>query len=159
MRIGVVHGPNLNLLGRREPAVYGRATLDEINARILSLAGELGAEAESFQANGEGELIDWIQQAAARVDGFLVNAGAYTHTSVALLDALVGVGRPFVEVHLSNLHAREEFRRRSFLAPRALGVVVGFGAESYLLGLRGLIVHLESQRTAEMGRLASWREG
>ncbi|HET9982914.1 MAG TPA: type II 3-dehydroquinate dehydratase [Longimicrobiales bacterium] len=146
LRLGVVHGPNLNLLGRREPEVYGRSTLADVNDRIRALAEELGVEVEEFQASGEGELIDRIHDMAARVDGFLVNAGAYTHTSVALLDALVGVGRPFVEVHLSNVHAREEFRRRSLLAPRAVGVVVGFGVESYLLGLRGLALHLREGR-------------
>ena len=138
MRIGVLHGPNLNLLGQREPEVYGRETLAGIDARLQALAVELGVQLETFQANDEGALIDRIQESAGRVQGFLINAGGYTHTSVALLDALVGVGRPFVEVHLSNIHGREEFRRRSLLAPRAAGIVMGFGADSYLLGLRGL---------------------
>jgi len=142
LRVGVVHGPNLNLLGRREPEVYGRTTLAEIDARLRALGAELGVEVEAFQASGEGELVDHIHAAAGRVGGFVVNAGAYAHTSVALRDALVGVGRPFVEVHLSNIHAREPFRRRSFLAPVAVGVVVGFGVQSYLLGLRGLVAHL-----------------
>lgn len=142
LRIDVVHGPNLDLLGQREPEVYGRATLDSINGRLFSAAEELGVEVTAFQANGEGELIDHVHEVSSRVEGFLVNAGGYTHTSVALLDALVGVGRPFVEVHLSNVHARESFRHRSLLAPRAAGVVMGFGAESYLLGLMGLVRHL-----------------
>lgn len=145
MTIGVLHGPNLNLLGRREPEVYGRTTLEEINDRLAVLASELGARIEAFQANGEGELIDRIQAMADRAAGFLVNAGAYTHTSVALRDALLGVGRPFVEVHLSNVHAREAFRRRSLLAPKAVGVVVGFGVQSYCLGLRGLVRHLRGR--------------
>lgn len=145
MRIGVLHGPNLNLLGRREPEIYGSVTLQEIDERLAALARELGAVVESHQANGEGELVDRVHDLADRVAGFLVNAGAYTHTSVALLDALVGVGLPFVEVHLSNVYAREPFRAHSYLAPRAVGVVSGFGAESYLLGLRGLVSHLRKR--------------
>lgn len=134
----MVHGPNLGLLGRREPAVYGSVTLEEVDRRLRELAAELTIELEIFQSNHEGEILDFIQKTADRVEGFLVNAGGLTHTSVALRDALVGVGRPFVEVHLSNTASREGFRRRSFLAPMAAGVVFGFGARSYLLGLRGL---------------------
>ena len=144
MRIAVVHGPNLNLLGQREPSIYGAATLAEIDRRLGTLAAELQVEVACFQANGEGALIDHVQAVAPRVDGFVVNAGAYTHTSVALRDALVAVDRPFIEVHLSNVHAREPFRHRSYLSDRALGVVAGFGAESYLLGLRGLVIHLRA---------------
>lgn len=151
MTVAVLHGPNLNLLGQREPEVYGRETLAGIDERLRVLAGELGIGLESFQANGEGELIDRIHALAPRVDGFLINAGAYTHTSVALLDALVGVERPFVEVHLSNIHSREEFRHRSLLAPRAVGIVMGFGAESYLLGLRGLALRLRQSGAAPAG--------
>lgn len=142
MRIAVLHGPNLQLLGRREPEVYGEATLEEVNRRVQSLARELGVEVDHLQSNHEGELIDYVAEEAERVDGFLVNAGGLTHTSVALRDALVGVNRPFVEVHLSNTAAREDFRRRSLLAPVAIGVVAGFGPESYLLGLRGLLARL-----------------
>jgi 3-dehydroquinate dehydratase II len=142
VRIAVLHGPNLNLLGRREPEIYGTTTLAEIDDRITRVGGELGIEVETYQSNIEGELVDWIQRTAEAVAGFVVNAGAYTHTSVALLDALVGVGRPYVEVHLSNLGARESFRRESLLAPRAIGIVAGFGADSYLLGLRGLVQKL-----------------
>lgn len=149
MRIAVLHGPNLNLLGTREPEVYGRDTLATIDARLRALASELGVEIESYQSNVEGALIDQIHRVAGRVDGFLVNAGAYTHTSVALLDALVGVGRPFVEVHLSNIHGREDFRRRSVLAPRAAGIVMGFGADSYLLALRGLATRLRAAKPEE----------
>ena len=141
MRIGVLHGPNLNLLGSREPHVYGTATLQEIDARLHRLARELGVDLDSFQSNVEGALIDWVQ-AHAGADGFLVNAGGYTHSSVALLDALVGAGKPFVEVHLSNVYARESFRHQSLLSARAVGVVVGFGPDSYLLALRGLHAHL-----------------
>jgi 3-dehydroquinate dehydratase II len=143
LRIAVVHGPNLNLLGKREPEVYGRATLAELNAELTRLAATLGATVTDFQANGEGELVDHIQRSAASTDGFLINAGAYTHTSVALRDALLGVERPFVEVHLSNLHAREPFRHHSYLSDRAVGVVVGFGPDSYFLGLRGLVGFLQ----------------
>lgn len=142
LRIGVLHGPNLNLLGGREPELYGRATLEEIDEELGGLAAELGVELEPFQANGEGELVDWVHAVADDVAGYVVNAGAYTHTSIALRDALVGVGHPFVEVHLSNVHARESFRRRSLLADRAAGAVAGFGADSYLLGLRGLAARL-----------------
>jgi 3-dehydroquinate dehydratase II len=145
LTVGVVHGPNLNLLGQREPELYGRSSLAELDARLTGLAGELGVRLESRQANGEGELLDFVHDAATRVAGFVVNAGAYTHTSVALRDALVGVGRPFVEVHLSNPHARERFRQRSLLADRAVGVVAGFGVDSYLLGLRGLVEHLRER--------------
>lgn len=142
MKIGVVHGPNLNLLGQREPSIYGAATLAEVDRSLEALAGTLEVEVESFQANGEGALVDHIQQAAGGVDAFLVNAGAYTHTSVALRDALVGMGRPFVEVHLSNVYAREPFRHHSYLSDRAVGVVAGFGVDSYLLGLRAIVAHL-----------------
>jgi 3-dehydroquinate dehydratase-2 len=142
VKIAVVHGPNLNLLGRREPSVYGSATLADIDAALSTLAAELGVEVECFQSNGEGALVDFVQDAAERAAGFVVNAGGYTHTSVALRDALVGVARPFVEVHLSNVFAREAFRRRSMLADRALGVVSGFGRDSYLLALRALADHL-----------------
>src|SRR5690606_23457439 len=142
LRIGVVHGPNLNLLGRREPEVYGRASLAEVNDAVLELCRHLGVEVETFQSNSEGGLVDYVQEAAERVAGFVVNAGAYTHTSIALRDALVGVGRPFVEVHLSNIYARERFRHRSLLADKAVGTVSGFGVESYLLGIRGLVSHL-----------------
>lgn len=142
LRVGVVHGPNLNLLGRREPEVYGTTTLSQIDEALASLAAELGAVVDTVQSNHEGELIDRIHAMGERVDGFVVNAGAFTHTSIALLDALVGVGRPFVEVHLSNVYAREGFRGESYLAPKAVGIVAGFGAESYLLGLRALIARL-----------------
>jgi 3-dehydroquinate dehydratase-2 len=145
VRIAVLHGPNLRLLGRREPEVYGTATLDDIDARIGVEAASLEVEVESFQSNHEGELLDFIDAASAKVDGFLVNPGALTHTSVALRDALLGVSIPFVEVHLSNTAAREPFRHRSFLSDAAVGVVFGFGAQSYLLGLRGLVAHLREE--------------
>ncbi len=148
MRIAAVHGPNLNLLGRREPEVYGRATLADVDAALAALAAELGATLESRQSNHEGQLVSFVQEAAERVDGFVVNAGAYTHTSIALRDALVGVARPYVEVHISNVFAREPFRHHSHLADRAVGVVCGFGVDSYLLGLRGLMEHLRGKGSA-----------
>jgi len=149
MRIAVVHGPNLQLLGRREPDVYGSGSLSEIDASLQQVAAELAIDVESFQSNHEGELIDFIADAGNRVQGFVVNAGGYTHTSIALRDALTGVGLPFVEVHLSNTSARERFRRHSFLAPVAAGVVYGFGAQSYLLGLRGLVAHIAGPATRD----------
>ncbi|HEX6590318.1 MAG TPA: type II 3-dehydroquinate dehydratase [Longimicrobiales bacterium] len=142
LSIGVLNGPNLNLLGRREPDLYGTATLAQISARLQEVALELSASIEFFQSNGEGELIDAVHRMSEHAHGFLINAGGYTHTSVALLDALLGVDLPFVEVHLTNTHAREEFRRTSLLAPRALGTIGGFGAHSYELGLRALVFHL-----------------
>lgn len=142
MKIAVIHGPNLRLLGRREPEVYGTETLDDVNGMLAEAADELDVELETFQSNHEGELLDFIEDAAPRVDGFLINPGAYTHTSIALRDALTGVERPFVECHLSNTAGRERFRRHSYLAPVAAGVVLGFGVQSYLLGLRGLVTRL-----------------
>lgn len=137
-----MHGQNLRLLGRREPEVYGTDTLDDVNARLAELATELGLELETFQSNHEGEILDFVEDASRRVDGFLINPGALTHTSIGLRDALLGVERPFVEVHLSNTHGREDFRRRSYLSGVAAGVVYGFGVESYLLGLRGLAARI-----------------
>jgi 3-dehydroquinate dehydratase II len=148
VRIAVLHGPNLNLLGQREPEIYGSLTLADIDARLREEAGALGVEVEAFQSNVEGLLVDRIQEAAPRVSGFLVNAGAYTHTSVALRDALTGVGRPFVEVHLSNLQAREPFRHDSLLAPKAVGAIMGFGVDSYVLGLRGLVAYVRRLEAA-----------
>ena len=143
MKIAVVHGPSLNLLGTREPEVYGSDTLADLDARLSSLGRELGVTVSSFQANGEGELVDHIQQSSGSADGFIVNAGAYTHTSIALRDALLSVAKPYVEVHLSNVYGREAYRHQSYLSDRAAGVVVGFGADSYLLGLRGLVGFLQ----------------
>jgi len=142
VKIAVLHGPNLNLLGTREPGIYGSTTLAEIDAGLVRLGEELGAEVACWQSNHEGALVDHVQEHGPRVDGFVVNAAAYTHTSVALADALSGVARPYVEVHLSNVFARERFRHRSFLAAGAVGVISGFGAESYALGLRALVEHL-----------------
>ena len=144
MHILVLHGPNLNLRGTREPDVYGRATLADIDRQLAELAGELGTTVESFQSNHEGALIDRIHAAArAGAAGLLINPGAYTHTSIALRDAIAAVAIPTVEVHLSNIHARESFRRRSQIAPVVVAQVAGFGAASYALALRGLVARLK----------------
>lgn len=136
VRILVLHGPNLNTLGVRQPEIYDTITLDDIDAQLSDLAQELGVEVETFQSNHEGELVDKIQAARSRFDALLINAGALTHTSVSLLDAILSVELPTVEVHLSNLYKREEFRHHSYIARAAVGQICGFGADSYLLGLR-----------------------
>lgn len=146
MHIAVLNGPNLNLLGEREPDVYGRATLAEIETATRTRARELGAEISWTQTNHEGELVDAIQALQGRADGAVINAAAFTHTSLAVRDALLAVRVPFVEVHLSNIFAREPARRHSMLADLALGVVTGFGAASYRLGLEGLVGHLRARR-------------
>ncbi len=139
LRVLVLHGPNLNLLGQRQPEIYGRTTLADINTSLVALGHELGVEVETFQSNHEGELVSKIQHAQGKYAALLINAGAYTHTSVALLDALLAVGLPVVEVHLSNLYKREEFRHHSYIARAAVGQICGFGADSYLLGLRAAV--------------------
>ncbi len=144
MKFLVLHGPNLNLLGMREPAVYGTLTMAEINLSIEQLSSELDCEVAFFQSNAEGELIDAIQDASGEYDGILINPAAYTHTSIAIRDALASIGLPFVEVHISNVYRREEFRHVSLTAPLAVGQICGFGCESYLLGLRALFSHLKS---------------
>jgi 3-dehydroquinate dehydratase-2 len=135
----VIHGPNLNLLGSREPETYGTTTLADIDEALAELAGELGYDLSSYQSNSEGDLVSTIQSAGDKHAGILINPAAYTHTSVAIRDAVLAVGVPVVEVHLSNIHRREEFRQRSLLADVAVGQVVGFGAASYELGLRALV--------------------
>lgn len=143
-RLGVLNGPNLNLLGERDPTQYGTLTLAEIEDRLRTMAEARGAVLECFQSNDEGAIVDWIQDRAPHVDGWLVNAAGLTHTSVPLRDALEASGRPFVEVHLSNVFAREPFRRTSMLADLALGVVAGFQFSSYAFGLEALLDHVES---------------
>ena len=145
MRIAVLNGPNLNLLGLREPERYGRTTLAEVERGLGKVATELGVELECVQHNGEGQLIDAVHAMRGRVDGVVVNAGAYSHSSLALRDALVGVSVPFVEVHVTNVYAREPERRHSMLAPAALGGVVGLGVHGYELALRGLVAKLKDQ--------------
>lgn len=143
-RILILHGPNLQALGTREPEVYGRVTLDEVETRLRSLASELGCEVEFLQSAHEGVLIDALYQARGRCDGVVFNPGGFTHTSVALRDAVAGAGLPTVEVHLSNPHAREAFRHTSLVAGAVAATVAGFGADSYLLALRGLLARLEA---------------
>ncbi len=142
MKFLVLHGPNLNMLGVREPEVYGRDTLEDINRSLESAAADRGIEIRVRQSNHEGVLVDEIQQALEWADGILINPGAYTHTSIALRDAIVAVGLPVVEVHLSDIHARESFRHHSYIEPVALGQICGHGSNSYLLGLEALIDHL-----------------
>ena len=145
-RILVLHGPNLNLLGTREPDVYGRDTLTAIDGQLQRLASELGVRVETFQSNGEGALVDRVQASRGAADAIVINAGAYTHTSVAIRDALVATELPVVEVHLSNTYRREAFRHRSLIADIAIGQIVGFGADSYLLGLRAAAALLFRRR-------------
>lgn len=139
LRLMVIHGPNLNLLGKREPDVYGRLTLAEIDARIQAWAAEAGVELRTLQSNHEGAIVDAIHDAADWAGGLVINPGAYSHTSYAIRDALAGVSLPAVEVHLSNIHAREEFRRTSVVAPACLGQISGLGWHSYRLGLEALV--------------------
>jgi len=139
MKILVIHGPNLNLLGRREPDIYGTFTLDDINNRLSSLAKELGVEVSFFQSNHEGELVQKIQDAMGVYAAIVINPGAYTHTSVALRDAISSAGIPTVEAHISNIYRREEFRKHSYISGVAVGQVAGFGADSYLLAFRAAV--------------------
>jgi 3-dehydroquinate dehydratase-2 len=141
-RVLVLHGPNLNLLGLREPGIYGSLTLAEINRALEEEAKKLQAKVFPLQSNHEGVLVDAIHEALGQHQGILINPGAYTHTSVALRDAIAGVNLPTVEVHLSNIYRREEFRHHSYIAPVAIGQISGFGAQSYLLGLQALVHHL-----------------
>ncbi len=142
----MLHGPNLNLLGQREPGIYGPVTLDAIDSLLQETATELGVQMNSLQSNHEGELVDAIQQALHQYQGILINAAAYTHTSVAIRDAISAVNLPTVEVHLSNIYRREPFRHHSYIAPVAIGQISGFGAESYRLGLQALVRHLRQAK-------------
>ena len=142
----VLHGPNLNLLGRREPGIYGSVTLAEINSRLVQEGGILNCKVVVLQSNHEGVLVDAIHDALGKYQGIIINAGAYTHTSIALRDALAASAIPVVEVHLSNIYQRESFRHHSYIAPIAVGQISGFGAESYHLGLQALVNHLQKSQ-------------
>jgi 3-dehydroquinate dehydratase-2 len=148
VRIAVINGPNLNLLGVREPSLYGTETLDDVERRLHEVAREVGASLDFVQRNGEGELVEYIHALRGRADGAVVNAGAYSHSSLAIRDALTGVAIPFVEVHITNVYAREPERRHSMLAPAAVGVVCGLGTLGYELALRGLVAKLAARGTA-----------
>ena len=145
LHILVLNGPNLNLLGRREPEIYGNLTLEDINGQVQQEAEKLGVQVSFNQSNHQGVLVDSIHQAMGVCQGLLINAGAYTHTSVAIRDAIAGVGIPTVEIHLSNIYKREEFRHHSYIAPVSIGQISGFGADSYCLGLKALVNYLQSQ--------------
>ena len=135
-KVLILNGPNLNLLGKRQPEIYGRLTLEEIGRKIRSLAKELNISVEIRQSNNEGELVDWIQQAPAHFGAIVINPAAYTHSSVAMRDAIIAAGIPAIEIHISNIYKREDFRKHSYIAGVAVGQITGFGAQSYLLGLR-----------------------
>ena len=151
MKIAVLNGPNLNLLGRREPQLYGRDTLADVEARARAVGEELGVVVTCAQRNGEGELVELIHALGGDADGVVLNAGAYSHTSLAIRDALAGVSLPFVEVHVTNVHAREPERHHSMLASAAVGVVCGLGTMGYELALRGLVAHLRTRGVAPRG--------
>lgn len=138
-KILVIHGPNLNLLGKREPGIYGKTTIEEINKRLKALAKKKKAKIDTFQSNHEGEIVDKIQNAKNKYDSLLINPAAYTHTSVAIRDAILATGIPTVEVHLSNIYSREDFRHTSLIAPVAKGQIAGFGIDSYLYGMEAAI--------------------
>ncbi len=138
MKILIIHGPNLNMLGKREPDVYGKTTLNEINDQIQLQANEMKVQVQFFQSNSEGEIVNEIQKASESMDGIIINPAAYTHTSVAIRDAIASIKAPCIEVHLSNIHAREDFRKTSLTAPVCKGQISGFGANSYLLGLNAI---------------------
>lgn len=148
MQVLVLHGPNLNMLGNREQSLYGTATLKSINSAISKLAKEEGIQVEIRQSNAEGDLVTWIQEARQHFDAIVINPAAYTHTSVAIRDAIAAAAVPTVEVHLTNIHAREAFRHRSLTAGVALGQIAGFGSQSYLLAIQAVIQHVKSDKAS-----------
>ena len=141
-KILVLNGPNLNLLGTRQPEIYGKLTLAQIEKKVRALAKELGVGIDFRQSNSEGELVTWIQQAAGKFGAIVINPAAYTHTSLAMRDAVSALGIPTIEIHISNIHQREQFRHHSFIAEVAVGQIAGFGLDSYLLGLRAAVARL-----------------
>ena len=145
MNILLINGPNLNLLGTREPEIYGKKTLNEIENDLSKISKEKTINLECFQSNHEGEIVDKIQDSIKDIQGILINAGAFTHTSISIRDALIGSKIPFVELHISNIFSREEFRKESFLTDKAIGIISGFGISSYSLGLYGIIEYLKSK--------------
>lgn len=145
-QVYILHGPNLNLLGKREPGIYGRFTLDDINARLVNYASDLNLEINSYQSNHEGDLVDRLQTADECAVGIVLNAAAFTHTSIAIRDAISAIPTPVIEVHLSNIHARESFRNHSLIAPVCAGSVSGFGWHSYILGLQALSLLIEDKK-------------
>jgi 3-dehydroquinate dehydratase II len=147
MKILFLNGPNLNLLGQREPEIYGHTTLAEIEVKVRERAAELKVEIDFRQSNLEGELVGWIQQANGKFDVIVINAAAYTHTSIALRDAIAGSGVPTIEIHLSNVHAREEFRHKSLIAPVCRGQITGFGQKSYILSVEAAVYVNEANKT------------
>lgn len=149
-KILVIHGPNLNMLGKRETGIYGNMTLDDVNESVKILAEELGVDVVIFQSNSEGALIDKIQEASDRYDAIVLNPGGYTHTSVALRDAIAAADVPTVEVHISNIYRREEFRHHSYISGVAAGQIAGFGVNSYLLGLRAAVELVRGKKTGEI---------
>jgi len=146
MKVLFLNGPNLHLLGQREPEVYGRATLADIEAKVRERAKELKVQIDFRQSNQEGELVGWIQKAKGKFDAVVINAAAYTHTSIALRDAIAAVGVPTIEIHLSNIHAREEFRHKSLIAPVCCGLICGFGQKSYILALEASVDVKENKK-------------
>ena len=158
LRILVLHGPNLNLLGTREQSIYGSQSLDSIDTALSKLAEDLGVEVDIRQSNSEGELVGWIQDSKTGYQGIIINPAAYTHTSIAIRDALAAVGLPTLEVHLSNIHQREPFRHQSHIAEVALGQISGLGPAGYLLALRGLHDHLSAQKKSRKSSPASRRQ-